>query len=133
MSTQTIIPNQSVFEDEDVLTYPGDTTDVVGQVVGPNWLGEFYVAVDAVPTMRRLRVNNATGEFYSDEPEATKVYFKLLTKERQGFLSSTARHEFVNRMASYKADEEKRGFEVLPQNSEIAQAEKFFKTPAIWS
>lgn len=133
MSTQTIIPNQSVFNDEDILHYPGDTTDVVGQVVGPNWLGEFYVAVDAEIGMRRLQVDKATGEFFSGEPETTTVRFELLTKERQGFLNSTARHEFVNRMASYKADEEKRGFEVLPQNSEIAQVEKFFKTPAIWS
>lgn len=130
MSTQTIIPNQSVFNDEDVLHYPGDTTDVVGQVVGPNWLGEFYVAVDAEP-IAQLGVD--VGDSFTMKIVKTKVRFELLTKERQGFLSSTARHEFVNRMASYKADEEKRGFEVLPQNSEIAQAEKFFKTPAIWS
>lgn len=130
MSTDTIIPNQDVFTDDNILTYPGDCTDVVGQVVGPNWLGEFFVATRAEP-IAQLGVD--AGDSFTMRIVRTKVFFEHLTSERAGLLTSSARHDFVNYQASIKESEEKRGFQKAPSYKELNQAEQFFKRPQLWS
>ena len=41
------------------LNYPGDTRDVIGQIVGPNTMGEHWIAVSADYDGERTRVGFA--------------------------------------------------------------------------
>ena len=41
------------------LNYPGDTRDVIGQIVGPNVMGERWIAVSADYDGERTRVGFA--------------------------------------------------------------------------
>ena len=61
MTTMTAVPeHQSTFEEDFRLNYPGDVRDTVGQVVGPNWLGEFFVVseVEVVQIQYITRVSS---------------------------------------------------------------------------
>ena len=114
MATTTLTPPQGLFNDDPVLHYPG-ACDIAGQVVGPNWLGEFYV----------IRETSYDGE-------TTTAMLALLTKDRKDLLTVEARRGFVARVAQQKESEAKNGFQELPSMKELRNAEKFLRRPHLW-
>jgi hypothetical protein len=121
MTTQITTPSQGLFEERPALNYPGHRHDAVGQVVGPNWLGERYVAVD------RLLEYSAEGE-----PE-TRVEFELLTQDRSEFLTSEAKREYITRENSRQMAIEQSPNTEAPSHKDLDLAFKFNRSPWLWS
>lgn len=98
------------------LNYPGQI-DAVGQVVGPNHLGEFFVAVDSRHTETR-----------------TVVTFEDLTKERQALTTHEARQEFVLRTNNLRRGVEEGTVASVPEWHEMRRFEDAaaMRKPHLW-
>lgn len=110
------------------LTYPG-WVDAVGQVVGPNNHGEFFVATDAEAVQVHT---NITGDLRADTEHKTRVSFDLLSKDRMGLLTSEARQEFVAKAASIQGREAETGFTPVPEWPELGRFEREMLSPHLW-
>lgn len=130
MSTFTTIPPQAQFEDEFELNYPGDCRDIEGQVVGPNWLGEFFVIRET--EIGSQSIEDAQGRLVNAHVTSTTALCAILTKERREFLTTDARREFVARQMSQDAGEKARGFRKLEDRKEIKAAEDLMQRPGLW-
>ncbi|WNM64938.1 hypothetical protein SEA_MASELOP_15 [Rhodococcus phage Maselop] len=118
MSTETLTPtDQRAFAEDFSLNYPGRANIATGQVVGPNWLGEFFVSRDSN---------------YSGLTDETTVEFELLTEDRKALLTSEAKADFVIRVERDQARRSETGFQVLPEWREINDAERYVKSPHLW-
>jgi hypothetical protein len=119
VSTLTHTPAQSTFAQDFELNYPGDVRGIDGQVVGPNWMGEFFV-IRETHTARR------------DGQVITVADLALLTKDRQALLSVEARRDFVAKVGSHKTAEAESGFHAVPEWSELRDAEYVITRPHLW-
>ncbi|WNM69917.1 hypothetical protein SEA_GUYFAGIERI_14 [Rhodococcus phage GuyFagieri] len=118
MSTQTLTPiDQRAFAQDFLLNYPGRVANVAGQVVGPNWLGEFFVARDG---------------HYNGLADETVVEFELLTEDRKALLTPQDKMDFVIRVEREKERQDRTGFQATPQWREINDAERYIKSPHLW-
>lgn len=118
MSTETITPtDQRAFGQDFLLNYPGRMGNVTGQVVGPNWLGEFFVSREAN---------------YNGLADETVVDFELLTEDRKALLTPEAKMDFVIRVERDVERWSQAGVEVLPEWREILDAERYVKSPHLW-
>lgn len=122
MTTQITTPSQGLFEDRPAIRYPGHHTDLIGQIVGPNWLGERYVSVDS-----RFEVDEETRM-----PE-TWVDFELLTKDRAAFLTSEAKRDYITRENSRQTAIEQSPHTEAPSHKDLDLAFKFNRSPWLWS
>lgn len=124
MTTQITTPSQGLFEERPALNYPGLRQDAIGQVVGPNWLGERYVAVEYTI------FEDGPGDIDS---RRTKVEFEILTKDRAEFLSSEAKREYITRENSRQTAIEQSPHTEAPSHKDLDLAFKFNRSPWLWS
>ena len=109
---------EKLFE-RDTLNYPGECVDIVGQVVGPNWLGEHFVITDVTCVC-----DVETGA------ETTVAHLEHLTGERKMLVTSEAKREFVTKTAAIKLAREE--VPVLPEWREIREVEATLPKHHLW-
>jgi len=99
------------------LHYPGDCSDIAGQVVGPNWLREFY------------RISAAS---YDPATDTTTAELTDARKLPAGSAGSTVKQQFVLQANSIMEDEKRRGFRPAPDWIGIRKAQEFAHKPHLW-
>lgn len=105
---------------------PDHSADMVGQVVGPNWLGEFFVITNTKNTLAQA---SSTSTFFSQ----TEATLELLTKDRQDLLTVEHRRMFADRVMADKERNDAAGIEPIPEWREIGDLERFVKSPNFFS
>lgn len=112
------------------LNYPGKV-DAIGQVVGPNHLGEFFVAVDAEVVQVHTNIGR---DLRADTETRTVVTFEELTKERQALTTHEARQEFVLRTNNLRRGVEEGTVASVPEWHEMRRFEDAvaMQKPHLW-
>ena len=132
MTTQITTPSQGLFEERPTLTYPGRHSDAVGQIVGPNWLGERYVAVE-IDGYDVDQIMDGSSSVVREVYHSTRVEFELLTKDRAAFLTSEAKREYITRENSRQMAIEQSPHTEAPSHKDLDLAFKFNRSPWLWS
>lgn len=123
MTTMTAVPeHQSTFEEDFRLNYPGDVRDTVGQVVGPNWLGEFFV----VSEVEVVQIHTNIGrDLLCDTETKSEVKLVVMTPARKALISEENRREYITRVSSNQDRAERTPY--LPSHAELVEAENYFQ------
>lgn len=111
-------PVEFPFE-RDTLNYPGECVDIIGQVVGPNWLGEHFVITDVTCVC-----SVETGA------DTTIAHLEHLTGERKALVTSEAKREFVTKTAAIKLARQE--IPALPEWREIREVEATLPKSHLW-
>jgi hypothetical protein len=110
-------PVEFPFE-RDTLNYPGECVDIIGQVVGPNWLDEHFVITDVT-----CICDVETGV------ETTIAHLEHLTGERKALVTSEAKREFVAKTAAIKLSDD---IPELPSWKLIREVEDTMTKSHLW-
>ncbi len=87
---------------------PRQAEEIMGQVVGPNYLGEYLVAVDYEELVETFEVSSAgslePARTYQTAPTKCRVIFDYLTPDRRALITDEHGREFVTLVEKNQRD-----------------------------